>query len=130
MTAANNGGDSVYSSQASAIALPPLPGAPTGLTGKSPSSTSVFLTWTAASDNVTYTVRRGTAAGGPYTNIATGLTAATYTDNAVSAGTTYYYVVSSTNAAGVGANSAEAAVPVSDRLVRPETRRRQPAAWR
>lgn len=56
---------------------------------------SVTLSWTAStSSNVTgYNVYRGVQSGGPYTKLtATAVTGTTYTDNAVQAGQTYYYV--------------------------------------
>src|SRR5207248_2500768 len=89
VAAANNGGEGAMSAQASAVALPPLPSAPTAFTGKSATSTSVLLNWTAANNDVTFTVKRATTTGGPYTTIASGLNVTTYTDNTVAAGNTY-----------------------------------------
>jgi len=43
-----------------------------------------------------YTVSRSTDQGGPYDQVATNITTSTYSDTTVSAGTTYYYVVSAT----------------------------------
>jgi len=48
--------------------------------------------------------------GGPYVTIATvGSTATSYADSGLTNGTTYYYVVAGSNAAGTSPNSAEAA---------------------
>ncbi|HEY8131344.1 MAG TPA: Ig-like domain-containing protein [Thermoanaerobaculia bacterium] len=62
----------------------------------------VTLSWTASTDNVAvigYQVFRATAAGGPFSQIAT--TAATsYTDNGLTSRTTYFYYVKATDAAG------------------------------
>jgi hypothetical protein len=70
---------------------------------------SAALSWGAStSAGVTYSVYRATVAGGPYTRIASGLAGLTFTDSSVAAGTTYFYVVTATNAAGESGNSNEA----------------------
>lgn len=53
----------------------------------------VDLIWPKVKDSTSYTVKRSTTPGGPYTPIVTGITETTYTDSAVTNGTTYYYVV-------------------------------------
>lgn len=53
----------------------------------------VDLTWPKVKDATSYSVKRSTTAGGSYIPIATGITSNTYTDAAVTNGTTYYYVV-------------------------------------
>jgi len=58
-------------------------------------SHSVTLSWTASTSlNVTgYNIYRGTKSGGPYTKLtATPVAGTNYTDSAVQAGQTYYYV--------------------------------------
>ncbi len=86
------------------------------LTGSGTAAThSVALTWHASSGAVGYNIYRGGVSGGPYSMINTALDASTsYTDTNVSAGTTYYYVVtavdSSTNESGYS-NQATAVVP-------------------
>jgi hypothetical protein len=67
----------------------------------------VTLTWTASSGATGYNVKRATARGGPYTQLAAP-TSTGYTDSSVTNGTAYYYVVSALNAAGESANSADA----------------------
>ncbi|MDK8183922.1 hypothetical protein [Paenibacillus sp. UMB4589-SE434] len=57
-----------------------------------------------------YTVKRSTSSGGPYAVLASNITGTTYTDRAVTNGTTYYYVVSSGNEAGLSADSPQAAI--------------------
>ncbi|MFC5470377.1 cellulose binding domain-containing protein, partial [Cohnella suwonensis] len=68
----------------------------------------VALSWTASAGATSYTVKRATTSGGPYTNVATGIATTTYADTGLTNGTTYYYVVSATNAAGESANSSQA----------------------
>lgn len=87
------------------------PAAPTGLTASLVSG-NVQLAWNLVSGATGYTVKRATVAGGPYTNLATGVTTNAYTDNAAAAGATYYYTVSAANTAGSGPNAAEASVTV------------------
>src|SRR5882757_10890359 len=89
----------------------PLAGVPTGLTATA-GIEKVTLTWTASSDATGYDVQRGTAAGGPYTLVAT-TNSPGYTDSSVTDTTTYYYVVSATNTAGKSANSNEASATPS-----------------
>ncbi len=114
VTAANLGGDGANSAQASAVALPPMPGTPTGLVAGSVSSTSIGLTWSASSDAATYTIKRSLTSGGPYTSVATGITATTYFDAGLTSGVTYYYVVTAVNAAGESSNSNESFAATSD----------------
>jgi fibronectin type 3 domain-containing protein len=91
----------------------PPPDAPTGLAATA-AFRSVDLDW---NDNTEpdldrYNVKRSTTTGGPYTQIDT-VTVSNYTDNAVTAGTTYYYVVTAVDAGNhESGNSNEAsAVP-------------------
>jgi hypothetical protein len=73
----------------------------------------VKLFWSQSVGATSYTVSRGTTSGGPYTAIGTPTTVP-YIDNGVTNGTTYYYVVSATDAAGTSANSAEiSATPIA-----------------
>jgi len=74
------------------------------LTGDGISETyTVSLTWSDSGSGVVgYNVFRGGVSGGPYTQINSALDPTTaYTDNAVAAGQTYYYVVTAVNANGV-----------------------------
>lgn len=81
--------------------------APGGLTATA-GVLQVALAWTAVSGAASYNVKRATVAGGPYTTVGATSTNS-FTDYSVSAGTTYYYVVSDVNGAGTeSANSAEA----------------------
>jgi fibronectin type 3 domain-containing protein len=96
-----NGVDSAPSPQVSAI---PKLFPPTGLSA-TPGNARVTLAWNAASGATSYRVRRGTATGGPYTTVAT-VASTTWTNAGLANGTTYYYVVASTDASGDSANSA------------------------
>ena len=64
---------------------------------------SVTLTWTASVSTVSgYNVYRSTVSGGPYTKLnPTLVSSTTYADTAVTAGLTYYYVVSSVDSSNV-----------------------------
>jgi len=83
------------------------PFTPTGLTATA-SNAAISLTWNTAVGADSYMICRSTVTGGPYTNIASGVTATSYLDTGLSNGTTYYYVVAATNVYGVSSNSAEA----------------------
>ncbi|MGP8054126.1 MAG: fibronectin type III domain-containing protein [Limisphaerales bacterium] len=83
------------------------PFTPTGLTATA-SNAAVSLTWNTAVGADSYMVGRSTITGGPYTNIASGVTATTYLDTGLVNGTTYYYVVAATNVYGSSSNSIEA----------------------
>jgi hypothetical protein len=73
----------------------------------------VALSWSAVSGATGYNLKRATVSGGPYTTLAANTSALTYTDTAVTANTTYYYVVSALGSVE-SENSAEAsATPVS-----------------
>ncbi|MDG0810117.1 fibronectin type III domain-containing protein [Cohnella rhizosphaerae] len=91
--------------------LSQAPAAPAGLTASLVGG-NVQLGWNLVSGATSYTVKRATVAGGPYTSLATGVTTNAYTDNAAAAGATYYYTVSAANTAGSGPNAAEASVTV------------------
>jgi fibronectin type 3 domain-containing protein len=84
------------------------PDVPTLLTATA-GNARVTLNWQVPTGAVTYNLKRATTAGGPYTTVATGLTATSYIDSGLNNGTRYYYVVT----AVAGAESAPAA-EVSD----------------
>jgi fibronectin type 3 domain-containing protein len=76
---------------------------------------SVTLTWTASTSTVVgYNVYRSTVSGGPYTKLtSTADASTTYTDSAVTAGATYFYVVTSVDSSGVeSANSSEVSATI------------------
>jgi fibronectin type 3 domain-containing protein len=89
----------------------------TSLSGTGVNSHSVTLSWVAStSSNIAgYDVYRATVSGGPYTQINSSvIPGLTYTDTAVQAGQTYYYVTTAVNSAGVQSsysNQVSAVIP-------------------
>ena len=81
-----------------------IPATPTGLAAIA-GNAQVSLTWAGSSGASSYIVKRATSSAGPYTQLASILTAA-YTDASVSNSTAYFYVVSAVNSTGQSANSA------------------------
>jgi hypothetical protein len=93
------------------VSSPPVPPGPPTLNAPTAGNGSVSLSWSAPSSNggatiTDYAVYRSTTAGGE-TLLATTGGALTYSDTAVSNGTTYYYQVAAINSAGTGALSNE-----------------------
>ncbi|HEX9047093.1 MAG TPA: LamG-like jellyroll fold domain-containing protein, partial [Verrucomicrobiae bacterium] len=105
VSAVNAGGESANSSQVSATPQVLAPATPTGLAA-TPAYLQITLGWTASSGATSYNVKRSTVNGGPYTTI-TNVATTSFTDGAISMGTTYYYVVSAVNAGGESANSSQ-----------------------
>jgi fibronectin type 3 domain-containing protein len=94
---------------------PPLP--PTVLIALA-SDGKATLAWAAASGATGYNVKRSTTNGGSYAPVSS-LVSVTYTNGGLANGTTYYYVVSSTNSVGESGDSGQVSVqPVS--LVSPQ----------
>jgi hypothetical protein len=74
---------------------PPTLTPPASLTPHVLSTTSVQINWSGVTGSPAYNVKRATTSGGPYTTIAAGVTANTYTNTGLTHGTTYYYIVTS-----------------------------------
>ena len=87
-------------------ALPPT--APVGLVATA-GVQQAALSWTAAASATSYNVKRAMTSGGPYTIVAN-VTTTNHTDNGLTNGTNYFYVVSALNPAGESANSAPVSV--------------------
>lgn len=86
----------------------PTPTGPTPTPTPAPSVHTVTVTWNASTTSglAGYNVYRGTVSGGPYSRItSTPTTALQFTDSAVSANQTYFYVVTA-----VGGNGVESVV--------------------
>ncbi len=89
------------------------PTAPSGLAATVVSPTQNNLSWTASTSScaVTYDVFRGTTSGftpSSSNEIASSVTATSYSDTGVTPGTTYYYVVEGTNSGGTSGPSNQA----------------------
>jgi hypothetical protein len=82
---------------AQTIATALVPSIPQGLYATTVSSNQINLTWSAVTNAVSYNVKHSTVSGGPYTVIATNVTATTFSDTGLAASTTYYYVVSASS---------------------------------
>ncbi len=85
--------------------------APSGLTAKQGSG-QVTLHWSANTGATGYQVKRSGTSGGPYARIAS-IADTSYTDGGLVGGTTFYYVVSSTNASGESENSLEVSATIA-----------------
>ncbi len=82
------------------------PDAPAGLEAKA-GNTQDTLSWNPVTGARSYTVKRATTSGGPYTAIASGLNETTFIDTGLDNGTTYYYVVTASGFGGESENSTE-----------------------
>jgi fibronectin type 3 domain-containing protein len=84
-------------------------------TGVSSTNRAVTLSWTASSSSISgYNIYRSIVSGGPYAQVNSSiLTTPSYTDQAVAAGSTYYYRVTAVGTNGMqSAYSNEATVVV------------------
>lgn len=97
------------------VAILSPPAAPFGLTA-TPLAGSIALTWQAVAGVGGYVVKRGTVSTGPFTNLVAGLATTNWNDAAVTAGVTYFYTVTATNASGASQDSlpASATIPTND----------------
>jgi fibronectin type 3 domain-containing protein len=82
-----------------------IPAIPAGLAATA-GNAQVALSWSASAGATSYSVKRSTTTGGPYSSISAPASAS-YTDSSVANGTKYFYVVSASNSAGESGNSAE-----------------------
>jgi hypothetical protein len=71
----------------------------------------VQLTWAPVAGALSYTVKRTTTEGGPYSTIVASVVGNSFSDPRLDAGETYYYVVSAVSRGGESLNSAEARPP-------------------
>jgi fibronectin type 3 domain-containing protein len=122
VSAVDSAGESANSAQVSAKPVAPvtpvvIPATPTGLAATA-GNAQASLAWSASSGATSYHVKRATTTGGPYTQIAAP-TSTSYTDTALTNGTTYYYVVSALDSAGESANSTQAGATPSAPVTTP-----------
>ena len=91
-----------------------VPTVPTSPSATLASSSEVNLAWNASVSANGYNVKRATMSGGPYQTVAMNLSGLDYTDTGLTAGTTYYYLITATNSFGESGSSAVvSAHPVS-----------------
>jgi autotransporter-associated beta strand protein len=95
VSAVNGFGESANSAPASVTACSP-PAPPGGVT-TTVGSSLVMVQWNGVAGATSYNVERGTS-GTPYAMLATGLSAANYSDTNVAPGQIYFYIVSAANA--------------------------------
>jgi polygalacturonase len=100
--ATNTGG------QVDLIVSAPVPPAPANL-GAAATNLLINLRWDSVSGATSYNLKRGTATGGPYPTVYSGLTATNHADANVTNTVTYYYVVTAVEPGGESTNSLEAA---------------------
>ncbi len=96
------------------VGAPSAPAAPTGLSATA-GNAQISLSWTGSSGATSYSVYRGTSAGGESaTALVSGLTSVSYTNTGLTNGTAYYYKVKAVNSVGTSGYSNEAsATPVA-----------------
>jgi hypothetical protein len=117
VSAVNAAGESPDSNEANASATLQIPAAPTALHTASGSGEAKIY-WTASATATGYNVKRSLTSGGTYATIATGVAATEFTDTGLTNGTTYFYKVSATNAAGESPlSSAVSANPRTGQIV-------------
>jgi hypothetical protein len=85
----------------------PRPAPPSNLRATA-ADAAVALNWTASAGTASYNVKRATFSGGPFADVATGVTATNYLDTGLTNGTTFFYVVAAVVNGEEGANSSEA----------------------
>ena len=108
VSASNSGGQSLDAGEIFATPqAPPPPAAPTGLVA-SAGNAQVGLSWTAVAGAASYTVKRGSINGGPYTDFTQpGITGTSFTNLGLANGTLYFYVVSASSSNGESPDSSE-----------------------
>lgn len=81
-----------------------LPGTPLYLNAVGNSS-GIAFSWNPVPGATSYILERGTATGGPFSVIASGLSSLAYTDSNVVSGNTYFYTLTGSNSFGLGSQS-------------------------
>jgi hypothetical protein len=107
--------EAVYTLRTATETAPPPP---TGLAAVS-GNRQIRLTWNPSPNATTYHVKRAPGSGGPYTLIASGA-ATQFTDEGLTNGVPYNYVVSSENSLGQGADSPLASAAATPTMLVPD----------
>lgn len=109
VSAVNAAGEGANSTEVSTAPVAP-PSAPTGYAAAG--SAQANLVWSGVSGASSYSVKRSTSSGGPYTVLYTG-SATNFTDLTAANGTTYYYIITASNVGGESLASTQLTVTPS-----------------
>lgn len=113
VSAVNRNGESANSVQAGTTTqMLPAPVPPVGLNVVSSSNGQVVLNWNGCGWAAGYNVKRATVSGGTFAVIGTNVAGVLFTNSNLTIGSTYYFVVSSTNTTGESTNSPEISVTI------------------
>jgi subtilisin family serine protease len=110
VSAQGSAGVSAHSNEATATPVAPPPvalAAPTNLAATA-GKKKIGLSWGASTGASSYLILRSLTSGGPYSQVANGITGTTYQNTGLRTGTTYYYVVTAVNTAGTSGGSNQA----------------------
>lgn len=115
VTAVNTGGESVPSTEATAMPVPPAPGAPANLTA-TPGDAKVLLSWSASEGATSYSLYWANTAnvvpGAAGVTQIPGLTATSFQHTGLTNGSTYYYKVAAVNPGGESLSTEVSARPL------------------
>lgn len=109
VSAVNSVGESAASTQSTATTTAPVlavPAVPTGVTSTG-GAKQVSLSWSAVTDATSYNIYWSTTAGVTTSGTKIATTANSYVQTGLTAGTTYYYIVSALNSSGEGVASTQ-----------------------
>jgi hypothetical protein len=123
VSAMNGVGETENSGLASAYPSSTAPAAPTTIAAKTISHQRIDVSWNASAGAASYNVKRATAPGGPYMNIAAGVgtTLLSYANTELPAATTFYYFIAPNNTIGTGSDSTAASATTLPALPSPWT---------
>ncbi len=114
VSAINAGGESANSAAVSVATL----AAPTDLIATA-GNASVALNWSAVSGATSYALKRATTSSGTYTTVQSGIVGTTFTDTTAVNGTSYFYIVTASNALFESDISSEATATPSANVATP-----------